>query len=388
VARFQNEARAAGNLRHENIVSVYDLGQTEDGANYIVMEHCDGRTCEEHLRDAQRFALARAVDIVSQVCSGLAAAHAKNIVHRDLKPANLLLTARHDGSELVKLLDFGVAKLSDDSLANPRTQTGLPIGTPLYMSPEQTRGERDVDQRTDIYAVGVLLFELLSGSAPFADSPSTYDVLEQIRHSLPPSLDSLVPDLPRGVSDVAARAMDKQRSERFATALELAAALRACIEPGHTPQAVPASPATTNVEPAVAAIAPASPAPPETLQAQPLPAPTRATRRRWSWAAALLIAGGVLYSTVRVRVDPGTPYDPSSAIDQLSNACEGGTMPGCTQLAMAYAQGIGGLTQDFTRAVQLYTRACDGGDMPACARLGCTNAALPSKQKTPPATSL
>lgn len=374
VARFQNEARAAGSLRHENIVSVYDLEQTEDGANYIVMEHCEGRTCEEHLSDAQRFPLARAVDIISQVCNGLAAAHSKNIVHRDLKPANLLLTARPDGSELVKILDFGVAKLTDDSFTNPRTQTGLPIGTPLYMSPEQTRGERDVDQRTDIYAVGVLLFEMLSGSAPFAESPSTYDVLEQIRHSLPPSLDALVPDLPRGVSDVATRAMAKQRSERFATAPELAAALRACIEPGHDLRGVRASsaPPTTSVEPEVAAGASLSPASLETLQAQTPAAATRAPTRRWGRSAALLTAGGVLFSliTVRVRFGPNTPHEASSAIDQLSKACEGGKMSGCTQLAMAYVQGIGGLTQDPTRAAQLYTRACEGGDMQGCTVLG------------------
>ena len=169
--RFFNEARAANSVRHPGIVEVFDLGALPSGATYIIMEFLEGESLASRIRRAGRLDAAEAVDIAGQTADVLAAAHAKGIVHRDLKPDNLFLVPdpRAPGRELVKVLDFGIAKLSVESSGSNsvRTRTGAVMGTPLYMSPEQCRGTREVDLRTDVYALGVILYELVCGRPPF-----------------------------------------------------------------------------------------------------------------------------------------------------------------------------------------------------------------------------
>ncbi|MEY4509487.1 MAG: hypothetical protein RLZZ450_1609 [Pseudomonadota bacterium] len=223
VARFRVEARAAGSLAHENISAVYDVGCSA-GVHYLVMDYLDGSDCARELASARVFSVARAAEVGLQVCRGLASAHAHGIVHRDLKPANLFFCQRGDGSELVKILDFGIAKLRVDGASLLATDTVATMGTPYYMSPEQARGDEGIDARTDLYALGVILYELLSGRRPIrGDTP--LQVLHRILTETPKPLQRLCPDLPRKLCAIVHRALAKGRDERFGSAEEFALAL-------------------------------------------------------------------------------------------------------------------------------------------------------------------
>ena len=170
-SRFFNEARAANAVRHPGIVEVFDLGALPSGATYIIMEFLEGESLASRIRRVGRLGAGEAIDIARQTAEVLAAAHGKGIVHRDLKPDNLFLVPdpRAPGRELIKVLDFGIAKLSLESSGSNsvRTRTGAVMGTPLYMSPEQCRGTREVDLRTDVYSLGIILYELVCGRRPF-----------------------------------------------------------------------------------------------------------------------------------------------------------------------------------------------------------------------------
>ena len=223
VRRFENEARAAGSLEHENIAAVLDFGQTDEGARYLVMEFLAGQDCEKLLSKEGPLPVTRAVNIVLQVCRGLYVAHQADIVHRDLKPANLFLIKRPDRSELVKILDFGIAKLRKAN-DQPGTVTGLTLGTPYYMSPEQARGDKNVDLRTDVYALGVILYELLSATRPY-EGNSFLEIINSILHEQPPPLEGKRQGLPDGLVDVVRKAMHRDWSQRFQTVADLGEAL-------------------------------------------------------------------------------------------------------------------------------------------------------------------
>jgi hypothetical protein len=166
VQRFRREAQAAVKLRGEHVCRIIDVGTLENGAPYMVMEHLEGTDLKELLRERGRLDFGFAVDLVLQACEALAEAHACGIVHRDVKPANLFLTQGADGEPLLKLLDFGVSKVSSP-VTKGITKSQVIIGTPAYMSPEQVDSSKDVDARTDIWALGVVLYELLCGQRPF-----------------------------------------------------------------------------------------------------------------------------------------------------------------------------------------------------------------------------
>ncbi|MBI5538234.1 MAG: serine/threonine protein kinase [Deltaproteobacteria bacterium] len=223
VRRFENEARAAGSLEHENIAVVYDVGQTDDGARYLVMEFLKGEDCDHLLTRDGPLPVVRALNIVLQVCRGLDAAHRADIVHRDLKPANLFLTKRADRTDLAKILDFGIAKLRTHA-GEPGTATGLAMGTPHYMSPEQARGDKSIDHRTDIYALGVILYELLSGQKPHAGDSYLEVVYSILTREVTP-IESLRQGMPAGLPDVIRRAMSLEPSARYQTVADLGDAL-------------------------------------------------------------------------------------------------------------------------------------------------------------------
>lgn len=194
VKRFEQEARAISKMQHPNTVTIYDYGKTEDGRLYLVMEHLKGRTLSQVLRAEGVIAQDRACRIVRQVCASLADAHAAGIVHRDLKPDNIFLTEVGESRDWVKVLDFGVAKLADSDIAGGTlTQTGMIFGTPKYMSPEQAEG-RTIDHRTDIYAIGVVLYELLVGRTPFSAETPVALLLKHISEP-PPPLTKVRPDV-------------------------------------------------------------------------------------------------------------------------------------------------------------------------------------------------
>jgi serine/threonine protein kinase len=211
--RFFREAEFAGNLHHRNVTTIYDFGVTEDGTPYIVQEFLTGDDLDKAIKKKEPLTLARKLQILIDVCDGLGYAHATGIIHRDIKPSNIRIL--EDGT--VKIMDFGIAKsmVSQSTL----TQTGITLGTASYLAPEQIRGE-DLDPRTDIFSLGVLAYEMLTGTKPFTgDHIST--VLYKIMNESPPPPSSFDPTLPKRLDALVIRALEKDRTKRFASCAEL-----------------------------------------------------------------------------------------------------------------------------------------------------------------------
>jgi tRNA A-37 threonylcarbamoyl transferase component Bud32 len=227
VARFEVEAHAASQLDHENIVSVIDFGTTDDGCVYLIMELLRGKTLQARM-DQGRPTLEEIVAIILQVCRALAAAHAAGIVHRDMKPDNIFLTQRPGGRPMVKVLDFGISKAREGTLREGRiTKQGQLLGSPEYMSPEASRGD-EVDYRADIYAVGIMLYELLCGEVPFRHE--NYLKVLQMHAGQPPRAPrELVPDMPVQVEYLIMRALEKDPRRRHDSIEELEAELLAAL---------------------------------------------------------------------------------------------------------------------------------------------------------------
>src|SRR5260370_1446455 len=216
LARFQTEARAAGLLTHPNIVVVFDAGE-EDGLYYITMELVEGRSLQALLDDGQSFPLPRVLRIMEQACSALQFAHERNVVHRDIKPANLMLT----GDDTVKVTDFGTAKILQFGTVQ---QTAHVMGTPSYMSPEQVKG-RAVDGRSDIFSLGVMLYELVSGAKPFPGQNIT-TVISKIVNAEPIPPKQVDPKIHPGISAVLMRALAKDPDTRYQSFRVMLADLR------------------------------------------------------------------------------------------------------------------------------------------------------------------
>ena len=231
VSRFLTEARAANDIRHPNVVEITDLGQSGD-LHYIVMSFLEGETLGERLEREKVLDEPTTVRIVRQIASALAAAHEHGIVHRDLKPENVFLLNHPDYPDYVKVLDFGIAKLIGPQQASAphNTVVGMVIGTPAYMSPEQCRGQAELDHRSDIYSLGVMLYEMLTGTVPFRGDAAADVLLAHVRERPVPPLD-LNPKLSRHISDAIVRALDKDPALRFATMRELRDAIENVVRP-------------------------------------------------------------------------------------------------------------------------------------------------------------
>lgn len=225
--RFLQEARAAGAIGHPGCVRVFDFGVSADGRAYLVMERLEGESVYQRLRRERRLPLRDAAAIAFDTLDVLAATHERGIIHRDLKPENVFLALDPHGRRRVKLLDFGIARLTFDARpADARlTRPGATMGTPLYMAPEQARGALDADRRVDLYAVGVLLFETTTGRVPF-DGPNSSAILVQVLTAPFPSLRTLEPSLPEDFEALVRRATARNPADRFATADEFREALR------------------------------------------------------------------------------------------------------------------------------------------------------------------
>jgi eukaryotic-like serine/threonine-protein kinase len=222
VARFSREARAASRISHPNAISVTDFGEDEGGHVFLVMEYLSGKTLKQVIRDEGPLPLARVVDITRQVGDALNAAHEQGVVHRDLKSDNIMLVDTMTGDH-AKVLDFGIAKINEPD-GNPvdtgLTAPNLVIGTPQYMSPEQCSQDVEIDSRSDIYSLGVILFEMLVGHVPFSGDSPTMVMMKHLQEPVPSVLEERT-DLPASVARVVARAMAKVRDNRYQTIPEL-----------------------------------------------------------------------------------------------------------------------------------------------------------------------
>ncbi len=284
VERFLREASAAGRIGNPHIVETFDAGRLETGEPYIVMELLQGQTLAELLEEKGPLPTELACEILTQACNAVSAAHAAGIVHRDLKPENLFLVGPE---KFVKILDFGVSKFEAATGEQGLTLEGSPIGTPYYMSPEQVRGEKSIDARSDVYALGVLFYECLTGRKPFVAEtlPHLAVLIHQGKYDTPRELR---PELPGVADTVISRAMAGDRTQRYASANELASAvtiLRNSIRPGaieSTQLVTPNIPRAPRPAPALT---------PGVFTSQPTPLPRRSGKAWLIGAAALTLVG-------------------------------------------------------------------------------------------------
>lgn len=228
IKRFRREAMAAGRINHQNAVRVTDFGVTPDHIVYLVMELVEGQSLRDLIGESGKMNYLRVVNIVRQVCGAVEAAHQSGVIHRDLKPDNILIEAAQ-GVECVKVLDFGIAKLRETNRTDSfLTQAGMIIGTPQYMSPEQCQGKQ-LDPRSDVYSIGILMYEMLSGEVPF-DGETTLQVVYNQLHLPPRPLTELSPQIPVLLARVVLRALAKEPEKRQSSALELSDELKLAVE--------------------------------------------------------------------------------------------------------------------------------------------------------------
>ena len=341
VPRFIREAKAAGALRSEHAVRIFDIGRLESQAPYIVMEYLEGQDLMSRLTDGGALPIREAIDYMLQACDAIAEAHAAGVVHRDLKPHNLFVTRGRDGEPFIKVLDFGLAKdlspIKDAAKSGELTQTNVMLGSPLYMSPEQVRSSRDVDRRTDVWSLGATLYHLVAGVPPFV-APDVGLVCQLIQRGSFAPLSTHRPDAPRALETVIRRCLHSDLDARYQSIAELERALRdvlvpqpvvAPIEPATLPLAggsqrpapllgatartswVPGAPLPSVVV-AVPVSAPATTAPAVALQAAEVPGSGRHTLVALAVATGALLAGVIVILFVRGRAAADADADPAA----------------------------------------------------------------------------
>jgi len=304
VARFRQEAKSASRIGHEHIVDIFDFGETARGASYFVMEFLEGEDLGRLLGRESTLEAARACAIVVQCCRALSAAHEKGIVHRDIKPENIFLTKRDGVDDFVKIVDFGIAKMSDietdGAPGRKLTKTGMIFGTPEYMSPEQAAG-KELDHRVDIYALGVILFECLAGRVPFEGDTFMGVLTQHLFAELPP-IEAVNPEarVSAELELVIRKALAKDPDDRYQDTDELAEALVYALD--------------GRLSPATALAPPAAVLPRSLRDLDEVP---RRKSSRWTWAAALAVGAAALgwvgFGQTSGQRDEGEPTETRTA---------------------------------------------------------------------------
>ena len=237
VKRLKQEAQLASSIGNEHIIDITDFGNTDDGRTFVVMEFLEGESLAECLAKEPKLPESRILRIATQAASALAAAHAKGVVHRDIKPENIFLLKRKE-LDFIKVVDFGISKSlrqsGEEEEAVRLTQTGMVLGTPLYMSPEQARGDEDLDHRVDIYALGVIMYEAASGRVPFSGN-NYLSVISQVLNETPKPLREIRPELSDEFEAIVNKALAKDRNDRYASATDMLVDLNALMDdPTHS----------------------------------------------------------------------------------------------------------------------------------------------------------
>ena len=225
LARFEREARATGEIGHENIIEIYDIGKDEaTDATYLVLELLKGKTLQDLIDEKKGLPVHASVDIMLQVLSALHASHSLGIIHRDLKPENIFLITLAGRKNWVKILDFGIAKIKETGDAHKLTQTGTMMGTPYYMAPEQIKGSKNMDQRLDVYACGIILYQCVTGRVPY-NAPTVPSLVYSILNETPEDPATTRPGTPDELSDIILKSMARDPADRYQDVMDLAAAL-------------------------------------------------------------------------------------------------------------------------------------------------------------------
>jgi serine/threonine-protein kinase len=332
VQRFFDEARAATRIADPGIVAVLDFGWHTDGSAYLVMEHLIGETLGHRIAQRGRIDADTTLRVLHQCAIAMSAAHQAGIVHRDLKPDNVFLARdpAMPGGERVKILDFGIAKLlGDEPSSHGRTQTGIIMGTPAYMSPEQCRGAGGVDHRTDIYALGCVAFHITVGRPPF-DAPTPGDLIACHLTQPVPVPSASVPGLPPRIDAIITRCLAKRADDRFATMAELAAVAdpsAAWAAPTPAPQ-----PSIVDRDATLATRSPVAPSP-TTLRGSAGETIEPQTQR---WRGGAIVAAVVVVAAVALTIVLATKSDrsPRSSNDSTTTPVDASTAPTATPTAV------------------------------------------------------
>jgi eukaryotic-like serine/threonine-protein kinase len=307
--RFFNEASICARLTHPNTVTIFDYGRTDENVYWMAMEYLEGRTLSRALREEGPFDAARATHIARQICRSLREAHTLGVIHRDLKPANIYLVEHGDEHDMVKVLDFGLVKNIEADADEDVTQAGIFMGSPKYMAPEQIRGEH-VDARTDVYALGVILYEMVSGKVPFDRANQVDILLAHTAQAVPP----LAVDVDPGVAAIIMRCLEKAPEARYVSMDEVLLALKQVAPAGQNTRSLQMSGSFEGLS-ASASLTPQSnvlpsvPSPStESLTPGPTPRANRSSAKLWigAFAAAAVIVAVLVPLTTRHRSDTPT----------------------------------------------------------------------------------
>jgi serine/threonine-protein kinase len=382
VARFAREARAAMKIKSEHVARVMNVGTLPNGAPYMVMEYLTGEDLAAWLQEQGPLPVEQAVEYVLQACEAIAEAHALGIVHWDLKPANLFCIRRTDGRLSIKVLNLGISKMTDTtgSAQRPVTSTSGLIEWPFYMSPEQMRSPNDVGAPTDIWALGVVLFELMTGLTPFT-ADTVRELANKIASAPTPAIRSFRPDVPDGLEATIFKCLEKDPLQRYTNVAVLAWALLP-FAPSWANESVERISRALGLSASAAAVSPS-------LQTESTPPRSglaalgaALTKKRPSRSLTkvvrpilllfFLVRIGVYLSRAAERQAASSPLGgickPNDFADCTAK-CEKQDMPSCINLGLMYENGTG-VTEDAARAAALYEKGCDRANATACYNLG------------------